>query len=1356
MSSVHSALENHNVSTPWLSESATIAYAPGTQGKISTAKSPFVVLLKSVFMNIQAQGPVASIGGLDRMKLWFEVLEMAQPDNNNTLSFAFKTFFEREKLSGDNFNDRYRSLRIVLRVAGTYDYLYKPCPDEPHENAAENVKAAWKAEYKIHSDVTCLMLGKMSPALQRQFELYFPCKQALGKSVSAHVLEMKGYMDQLQALGKPYDNDMAINLINISLNKDFVDFVRNFNMHCVGKTVSDLHALLIDYEKGLKDKAPTPQQNPPQKKENPKKDQACHHCNVVGHWKRNCPLYLEELRTNKNKKAEHGAAASSNLFMIELFNLTHKLNSWVYDTGCGIHICNTLQGFRVKRKLSYIEQYLHVGNGAQAAVEAIRVFNLVLLSRLVLSLNNCHYAPSIVRGVVSFSCLLDLGFVHTVTSNIIFVSLNDIFYFSAIFVNGVFEIDMNDNISKYNNNSIFSINKKIKLDLNSSYLWHCRLAHIGKTRMQKLQREGLLESINDGSYDKCESCISGKMTKKPFNNNIERATDLLGLIHTDVCGPFRHVSRKGASYFLTFTDDFSRYGYVYLLKHKHEVFETFKVFKSEVELQLGKKIKALRSDRGGEYLSQEFKDYLSENGIVQNLTSPYTPQQNGVSERRNRTLLDMVRSMFNLTTLPLSFWDYALESVVRILNMVPTKKVDKTPYEIWHGKVPNMSYLKVWGCEAYVKRDSADKLKQRSVKCIFVGYPKETMGYYFYFPPENKVIVARYGDFLERDLISQEFSGRDCDLEDDHIDTLPSENTSEIPVEPESLGPPPELIPVRRSERPKNAPNRLCLNMEVEDDEVGDLGEPANYRAAMIDPDKVLWQGAMDEEMKSMKVNKVWIVVDRPPNAKVVRSKWLYKKKTDMDGKVHTYKARLVAKGCTQTYGIDYEETFSPVADIRAIRILIAIAAYYDYEIWQMDVKTAFLNGRLDEDIYMEQPEGYVDPKFPNGVCKLQRAIYGLKQASRQWNKRFDEEIKRFGFIQNRDEPCVYRKASGSDVVFLILYVDDILIMGNNIPKLKEVKDYLGKCFSVKDLGEAAYILGIKIYRDRSLRLIGLNQSAYIDKILKKFNMQNSKKGFIPMEVKHDLSNEMCASSDEEKAYMKRVPYASAVGSIMYAVRCTRPDVAFAQNLVSRYQQNPGKLHWVAVKHILKYLRNTRDMFLVYGGKPDTELNVTGFCDASWQCDKDDTKSQTGYVFVVNGGAVDWKSKKQTTIAMSATQAEYMAASEAAMEAVWIRKFVGDLGVMPSIKKPINMYCDNSAAIIFANDSGVMKGARHFLRRYHYVREQVESGEIKILKVHTDDNLADPFTKALPRGKVTDHANGIGLQLASSFMHTCD
>ncbi|GJY71993.1 retrotransposon protein, putative, ty1-copia subclass [Tanacetum coccineum] len=275
-----------------------------------------------------------------------------------------------------------------------------------------------------------------------------------------------------------------------------------------------------------------------------------------------------------------------------------------------------------------------------------------------------------------------------------------------------------------------------------------------------------------------------------------------------------------------------------------------------------------------------------------------------------------------------------------------------------------------------------------------------------------------------------------------------------------------------------------------------------------------------------------------------------------------------------------------------------------------MDVKTAFLNGHLDEDIYMVQPKGFVDPKHPRKVCKLQRSIYGLKQASRSWNKRFDEEIKRFGFTQNLDEPCVYQKASGSNVTFLILYVDDIIIMGNHIPSLQIVKDYLGKYFAMKDLKEAAFILGIKIYRDRSKRLIGLSQSAYMDKILKRYKMDNSKRGHIPIQERLDLNKTQGASTLEEVKRMQNVPYASAMGSIMYAVRCTKPDVAFAQNITRRFQQNPGEPHWTAMKTILKYLRNTKDMFLVYGGNPKAELRVECYCDAGFETDRDDTKSQ--------------------------------------------------------------------------------------------------------------------------------------------------
>nr|GEU61547.1 retrotransposon protein, putative, Ty1-copia subclass [Tanacetum cinerariifolium] len=535
------------------------------------------------------------------------------------------------------------------------------------------------------------------------------------------------------------------------------------------------------------------------------------------------------------------------------------------------------------------------------------------------------------------------------------VSMNNMLYFNAITVNGIYEIDMHD-FTLPIVNSMYSIsNKRTKSNLDSTYLWHCRLAHINKKCIEKLEHGGLLKSTDNELFDQYVSCISGKITRKPFSYKTEKVKDVLGLIHTDVCGPLRHLSKKGASYFITFTDDYSLYGYVYLVKHKHEVFETFKVFKSEVKNQLRKVIKAIQSDRGGEYISQEFKDYLKACGIVQQLTPPYTPQHNGVSERRNRTLLNMVLSMMSLVTFVLSFWDYALESTSLIFNMVPTKKVDKTPYELWHGKVPNLSYLK--------------------------------------------------------DFILQKENGRIVKLEDEDI--LPSEKTSKHPIEKKVL---PQL---------------------------------------------------------SLKKRMLFLFVDLK-------------------------------------------------------------------------------------------------------VCKFQKkSIYGLKQASRRWNKRFDAEIKKFSFYRNLDELCVYRKASGSNVIFLILYVDDIILMGNHILSLQEVKTYLGKCFFMKDLGEAAFIIGIKIYRDRSRRLIGLSQNAYLEKIIKRYRMDNSKRGSISMQVDLHLSKSQCATTSAEMKHMQNISYALAVGSIMYVVR------------------------------------NTKDTFLVYGGDPKAELRVNCYCDAGFKTGRDDTKSQT-------------------------------------------------------------------------------------------------------------------------------------------------
>nr|GEW66349.1 hypothetical protein [Tanacetum cinerariifolium] len=515
----------------------------------------------------------------------------------------------------------------------------------------------------------------------------------------------------------------------------------------------------------------------------------------------------------------------------------------------------------------------------------------------------------------------------------------------------------------------------------------------------------------------------------------------------------------------------------------------------------------------------------------------------------------MVRSMMSQTTLSKSFWDYALETAAHILNMVPTKKVEKTPCKVWHGQAPKLSYLKVLGYEALVKRDTLtkpDKLEPKSIKCIFIGYPKETMSYSFYYPPENKVLVAQNAEFLKNSLITQKASGSLEDLEiiqeeDTHpsIDTSLNHEEDDLEIdEPQS-----DIISICRSTKTRRLTDRMCLYIDAEEHELGDL------------------------EMQSMKDSKVWVLVELPPNGK--------------------------------TIGIDYEETFSPVADIRAIRILIAIPAYYDYEIWQMDVKTVFVNGYLNEEVYMEQPEGFVNPKYLNRVCKLKCSIYGLKQASRQWNKQFNDEIKKFGFTKNHDEPCVYLKASGSNITFLILYVDDILIIGNNVPMLQDVKSYLGRCFAMKDLGEAAYILGIKIYIDRSWR--------------------------IPMQKKLRLSKLQGASTPAE---LKRI-----VGSIMYAVRCTRPDVAFAQ-----------------------------------------------------------------------------MSAKQSIFATLSAEDEYIAAFDASKEAVWARKFISGLGVVPIIEEPISIYCDYTGAIAIANESGITKGARHFCAKVHYLREVIEYGDVKLEK----------------------------------------
>jgi hypothetical protein len=345
--------------------------------------------------------------------------------------------------------------------------------------------------------------------------------------------------------------------------------------------------------------------------------------------------------------------------------------------------------------------------------------------------------------------------------------------------------------------------------------------------------------------------------------------------------------------------------------------------------------------------------------------------------------------------------------------------------------------------------------------------------------------------------------------------------------------------------------------------------------------------------------------------------------------------------------------------------------------------------------------------------------------------------VKGFGFVKNVEQSCVYKKVSESTVVFLVLYVDDILLVGKDILMMEVVKSSLRKSFSMKDLGEATFILGIKINRDRPKRLIGLSQDAYIDKILNQFNMQDSKKGFLPMSHGITLIKKQCPLEPDEQERMRTIPYDSAIGSIMYAILCTCPDVSYALSATSRYQSNYGAAHWTIVKNILMCLRRTKKVLLVFGG--EEELHIKGYNDASFQTDVDDSKSQSGFVFCVKWGAVSWKSSKHDTIAYLMTEADYIIVSEAAKEAVWIRNFVSELGVVLSASSRMDLYCDNSGDIVQAKEHMAYKKAKHVLQCYHLICEIVSQGDAKVYMVHTDQNVADLLMKPLQQLKHEAH-----------------
>ena len=596
----------------------------------------------------------------------------------------------------------------------------------------------------------------------------------------------------------------------------------------------------------------------------------------------------------------------------------------------------------------------------------------------------------------------------------------------------------------------------------------------------------------------------------------------------------------------------------------------FKSFKFEVENQLNKRIKNVKFDRGGEYYDKydssdeqrpgPFAKFLEECGIVPQYTMPGSPSMNDVVERRNRTLKDMVRSMIIHSNLPKSLQSEALKTTAYTLNRVPTKATAKTPYKLWTGKKPSLKHLHIWGCLAKARpyRPHEKKLDSRTVSCYFIGYFERSRGYKFYDPTTKSIFETGNARFFE----DVEFDGGDKDrdfiFEEEYVD-IPTavinidqalildivqeadpnqNNIQETPALEEQTLPPLEPTPLRRSTREMRSAvldDYIVFLQEYEFDIGAVEDDSINFCQALESSKSQEWIDVMNEEIKSMKDNDVWDLIPLPEGVKPIGCKRIFKTKRHSKGDVERYKARLVAKGYTQKECIDYKETFSPVSSKDSFRTIMVLVVHFDLELHQMDVKTAFLNGDIDETIYMVQPENFVSGDTKKMVFKLKKSIYGLKQASRQWYYKFHQVIILFGFEMNMVDDCIYHKFSGSKHIYLVLYVDDILLATNDIGMLHETKRFLSKKFEMKDLGNASFVLGIKIYRDRSRGILGLSQKSYIEKILKRFGMHDCKPGDTLVAKGDKFSLSQCLKNNFEIQEMQQIPYASTIGSLMYA-----------------------------------------------------------------------------------------------------------------------------------------------------------------------------------------------------------------------------
>lgn len=1191
----------------------------------------------------------------------------------------------------------------------------------------------------------------------------FKAHLEIGGNMEAHLNQMFTWFDELNELSTDnFDEKRKLIIILSSLNEEYDTLITALEARNDEDLTVELvrNKLLEEWEK-KKSKETATALKVYEKKPVHVQKKKCFFCKKEGHIRIQCEEYKKwraSEEKSKNWKSESEKKETAKVVVTNNFAFSaasrHFGYGWFIDSGATVHICNDSKlfsdiDFSVKQEVFTADGKSLESKGAGT----VQICAKVSGCQRIIPVQNVLFVPEAEGNLLSVRKLTDKGYKVNFSDNGCDIVLDDKIVGSSDDSSGLFRL-------MEGKEALLIAAKSEKACVHE---WHRRLAHRDINVVKQMEEYGI-KFAECNCLDECESCLRGKLARKPFpKESKSRTSEIFELVHSDVAGPFQVETPSGNRYFVSFIDDFSRYSKLYLMRNKSEVEEHFKAFVAEAKTRFDKKPKILRSDQGGEYTGKEFQEYLKVEGIQFQHTVPYTPQQNGVAERRNRYLVEAVRCMLIESKMNKCFWGEAVLTANHIQNRVLTRSTKCTPFELLYGEKPTFQDFHTFGEEAmtWIPKEKRKKLDDVAIKLRFVGYDPSAKALRLVDTESRKVTISRDVIFVKsskQEVSIQADSQNFIDLSELSENTVEeeeetyNENSSDEELDESSydfesanetlINDPDITVGQNRSQSDVNEdqPRRTSRSnagvppQRFTYDRIAVVKiqeEPRNYFEAMKSPDKDKWLVAMQEELKSMETNKTWELVPLPKGKKAIGTRWVFKIKRDENGKISRYRARLVAQGYSQKYGEDYDEVFAPTARITTFRMLLSIAAHFNMQVKHYDVKTAFLNGEIEEEIYLKQPPGF---EVGDEACHLFKCIYGLKQAARCWNKTLIDILLKLGFKQSRIDPCLFTYEKSNERFYILVHVDDYLMICKNEKLINEVAKEIRSKIEITDLGDVKHFLGIKVERDKNGDFF-INQQAYIEKIVCQAGLTDAKVSKVPLDPGYDkLSDDEIMESN--KLYQK------LIGLVLYVSTNSRPDISAAVSILSQKITAPTKTDFNELKRVIRYLNGTKAEKLRISCRTN-ELEIIAYSDANWAENRTDRKSNTGYLIKFGGGTVSWASRKQSCVALSTCESEYIALAETSQEVIWLRNLCKDLACPQN--HPVMINEDNQSCLKLVENQKFSNRTKHIDTKYHFIRDLKAKDVIKLQYCQTDLNVADLLTKPLGATKIQQFKEAIGL-----------